>query len=376
MEPPEDEPEAAPPGEGDGETAARGPSRQRGLRAALASLPVPEPGPSFWADIERALAEQPPLAISARPAIRPITQPPPLSQPSLDDLGTTAILITDDSVIDDDDLGGPPRIIDDSAGPDPDHDGADRGRDDHDDRGEQNDRRQPPRFDGYGEKSNTKTVVLVATVVVAAVLIAGSALGRGGGDDPSGADVTSTAPGGQPTTTGQATTAPAVPGLDPAAKLSAQGLGPLTIGTSLGDLADQGIKGTVDEGTFETSGGECYDVRLQGAPDLTLRFRSPDEGEGVEDPQDGELAVIAVTGPGSTRLTDLDLHLGSTEDQVRASFGGNGDVIDHPNQPGGHLFIQEADDSELGVAYGTNGQLVTEMMVGYTRAITQRQACR
>src|SRR6266545_1995810 len=60
-------------------------SRQRGVRAALGTLPVPEPGPSFWADLDAALADQQPLAIAARPAIRPITEPPPLSQPKLSD---------------------------------------------------------------------------------------------------------------------------------------------------------------------------------------------------------------------------------------------------------------------------------------------------
>lgn len=382
MEPPEDEPaapaEVAAAAEDVDENVAagsaaarRGPSRQRGLRAALASLPVPEPGPSFWADIDRALAEQPPLSISARPAIRPITEPPPLSQPSLSDLGTTAVLITDDSVIDDDELGlGPLPTSDEPRG---------RGRGS----GDGTYHGPPAPLGGIDDnRASTRTVVVVAAVVVALVLIAGSALGRRGGDDPSGATPPVTTAAGAVTTTTIAkppTTPPGVPGLDPAARLAPSGLGPLRIGASLRDLTAAGIRSTVDQPTFETSDGGCYDVRLPGAPDLILRFRSPEADEGVADAQDGELAFIGVDiSRGSDRLSDTGLHLGSTEDEVRGVLPGDIEVTDHPTNAGGHVFVSEIDDGTgTGVAYGTDAnRVVREIAVGYVDTITQRQGCR
>ena len=378
MEPPEDEPAAA-----EGETEAdaagaaaarRGPSRQRGLRAALASLPVPEPGPSFWADIDRAMAEQPPLAISARPAIRSINEPPPLSQPSLSDLGTTAVLITDDSVLTDEELGLGPL----PTGGGGDGDDRDRPRGGGDDDSYHG---PPAPLGGLdSNRANTRTVVVVAVAVIAVVLIAGSALGRRGGDDPSGATPSVTTAAGASTTATTAkppTTPPGVPGLDAAARLAPSGLGPLRIGTNLRDLTAAGVRSAVDQPTFETSGGACYDVRLPGAPDLTLRFRSPEADEGVADAQDGELAFVGVAvAPGSTRITDTGLHLGSTEDEVRAALQ-DVEVTDHPTNPGGHVFVSEIDDGTgTGVAYGTDGRTVIEIAVGYIDAITQRQGCR
>jgi hypothetical protein len=370
----EGDPEGVSP---DNPAARRGPSRQRGLRAALASLPVPEPGPSFWADIDRTMAEQPPLAISARPAIRPISEPPPLSQPSLNDLGSTAILITDDSVIDDDELGFPPD------------DRYDRDRDRYgdDDFGGRDRPHGPPVpvTAGLGEKQGSpRTVAVVAAIVVVLVLVVGSALGSRGGDDPSGADTTSsTLPGETTVTTAKpVTTPPGVPGLDAAARLAPSGLGPLRIGGSLRDLTAAGIRVEVDQRTFETSSHACYDVRLPGAQDLVLRFRSPDPDEGVADAQDGVLAYIGIAvAPVSLRVTENGLHVGSTEDEVRAALDAQEntdvEVTDHPTNPGGHVFVAQVDDgTDMGVAYGTNGSSVVEIAVGYVDAITQRQGCR
>jgi len=352
-----------------GERPQKGQSRQRGVRAALATLPVPEPGPSFWADIERAMAEQPPLSITARPAIRPITEPPPLSQPSLaDHLGSTAVLITGDEPAGFDDIdppdgdsrGGPrPSAPAPASTPPKGPDTPLRGR-----------------F-GDANGSNTRTAVILLAVAVLAVLAAGNFLGNRR-DDPSGAEETTNttaAPSTTATTARPTTTVPSVPGLAADARLTPNGLGPLLIGASLRDLTAAGVKANVDQATFVTSGGACYDAKVPGAPDLTLRFRSPDDDTGVTDPQDGQLASIGITAaPGSPRVTEPGVRLGATEDDVRNAHRGNVEVTGHPVNPGGHLMISYAQDGKA-VAYGTDGRTVTEIAVGYAGTISQRQGC-
>ena len=359
---PEPEPEPVEPaasGDDAGERPKKGQSRQRGVRAALATLPVPEPGPSFWADIDRSMAEQPPLSITARPAIRPITEPPPLSQPSLaDHLGSSAVLITGDEPAGFDDVD-PPDGPTAPAGAPPSTPGAP----------------QRSRF-GDPNGSNTRTAVILVVVAVVAVLAAGNFLGSRS-DDPSGADTTVTTAASTTTTAARATTTvPSVPGLTADARLTPTGLGPLAIGTSLRDLAGAGIKIDYDRATFATSSGACYDAKLPGATDLTLRFRSPDEDAGVTDPLDGRLASIGITvAPGSPRLSETGVRLGASEDEVRNAHGGNVEVTGHPTNPGGHLMISYAPGGK-GVAYGTDGQTVKEIAVGYADTISQRQGCR
>lgn len=370
----------SPAAEGVPRGGGRGNSRQRGLRAALATLPVPEPGPSFWVDIDRTMDEQPALSITARPAIRPITEPPPLSQPSLSDhLGGSAVLVKpgDEDVEPLDDLPpiakvGASRGSTGSTGSTGGGGGRDRGTGTRDGAPETD----PFRRFTDASRANTRKTAIIAVLVVLAILIAGNALNRRGNDDATGAEpnVTTTA-STTSTTAAPTTTAPAVPGLDPAAPLTSDGLGPLTIGATLRDLKALGVKANVDQPTFATSGGACYDVKITGAPDLTLRFRSPDPDTGLASADDGELASIAITiAPGSARVSETGVRLGAGEQDVRNAHDGNVEVSSHPIHPGGHMMVNYAGDGR-GVAYGTDGRVVTEIAVGYSEVITQRQGC-
>ena len=102
----------------------------------------------------------------------------------------------------------------------------------------------------------------------------------------------------------------------------------------------------------------------------------------MADAQDGVLAYIGIAvAPVSLRVTETGLHVGSTEDEVRAALDAldntDVEVTDHPTNPGGHVFVAQVDDgTDTGVAYGTNGSSVVEIAVGYVDAITQRQGCR
>jgi len=354
-----------PDGEHGEQPAARGPSRQRGLRAALASLPVPEPGPSFWADIDQAMAEQPPLQISARPAIRSINVPPPLSQPSLNDYyEPTGILVTEGMSFDDlaegDDL-------DDEHGPAVKVHGAD------------DDEPPTPLRTLADNRANARKSIIIAAGVVAAVLIIGSALGRGG-DDPSGADTTTTAAedanaNPQTTVPTTSTTAPPVPGLDAGAKLTGNGIGSLRVGTSLSQLAAGGISTDPDQAMFTQNAGLCYVASVTKSPDLRLGLRSPDPSQGVANPEDGIIASVTITAaPGSTRVTERGLGLGATEQQVEGLYPEGIEKSTNPLLPGGHLMLARQ-DNDRGILYVTDGASVIEISVGEIDAITQRQGC-
>ena len=119
---------------------------RRGVRAALVGLHPPTPGTEFWDDLEQALDEQDQLDIVTRPAVRSISEPPPISQPTLDDDPRNALAAYRPS--------GMPR-----------------------------------RLDGNGRKSRDpeeirrrRTIAVGAVAAVLVVLIAAAVLG--GGDDP------------------------------------------------------------------------------------------------------------------------------------------------------------------------------------------------
>jgi hypothetical protein len=314
--------------------------RQRGVRAALVSLGAPEPSPDFWDRIEGALDDQDQLDIVTRPAVRSITEPPPMSQPTLDDDPRHGLAAYRPS--------GALRPEPGRLRPLDDDDGARRRR------------------------------FLVVGVVVAVLALLGATSVLGGGDGPIAPSLTTTtANPAAPVDPGQsAPPATAVPGLDPAAPLTSAGLGPVYAGMTLGQLEDSGATFTLDQATYNASGATCFDVGLPGAPDLTLRFRSPEAFVPVEDPREGILASINIdAGIGSTRLTDVGLGLGATEEQLRAAYD-DLQVSDHPSRPGGYVFLVRADDgSGMGTAYVTDGSHVTEISVGEVEVIRLRQTC-
>jgi len=329
-------------------------SRQRGVRAALATLPVPEPGPSFWADLDAALADQQPLAIASRPAIRPITEPPPLSQPKLSDY-LESTNVSGERVR---------RSRDDSPGSDL---ARPPGR--------------TPDFGLGGGSGRGRKVLAAIVLIVLGLLVAGTIMGDGD-DEPA----TSTGDGAgnddQATTTAPPvdaapTTPPVVPGLEPEARLTASGIGPLQVGLTLGEINAAGVTTNVDQPTFDASAGACFDARPAGAADLTLRIHGPEPGVGVADPGQGVLGAVSISDvDGSLRVTTTEVGLGATEELVRDAHAGALEVSDNPSRPGGHVYLaRSADDPDLGIAYATDGRQVTEISVGEVELIGVNQAC-
>jgi hypothetical protein len=310
-------------GDGDGhdpfehDTAERAVVQREPVSVALRELAPPEHTPSFWDDLDRRLADEPQLRLAPRAAIRPITQPPP--------------------VIDD------RKLAEHLAGPRP-----------------RQGRIRPLRFLVWA------VAIGVTALLIAAVLYEpdDETQTRGGADTtttsaPEGTDqsTTTTAP---PTTT----TAPGT--IDAAAPLTPDGVGPLRINTPFRDLQAAGVALTVDQATFEGSGGYCYDARITGALDLVLRFRSPVAGEGVGDPADGVLAAVGIDSDlPTTRTSDSGIGLGAPQDQVLATYAGNLEDHSHPYIPGGHVLIAPAaPETGLAIAFLTDGATVNQITVG------------
>jgi hypothetical protein len=309
-------------GDGDGhdpfehDTAERAVVQREPVSVALRELAPPEHTPSFWDDLDRRLADEPQLRLSPRAAIRPITQPPP--------------------VIDD------RKLAEHLAGPRP-----------------RQGRIRPLRFLVWA------VAIGVTALLIAAVLYEpdDETQTRGGADStttsaPEGTDqsTTTTAP---PTTTAPGT-------IDAAAPLTPDGVGPLRINTPFRDLQAAGVALTVDQATFEGSGGYCYDARITGALDLVLRFRSPVAGEGVGDPADGVLAAVGIDSDlPTTRTSDSGIGLGAPQDQVLATYAGNLEDHSHPYIPGGHVLIAPAaPETGLAIAFLTDGATVNQITVG------------
>jgi hypothetical protein len=316
-------PAAGGDGDGDGDdpvepdTEGRPAGQRDPVSVALRELAPPDHTPSFWDDLDRRLADEPQLRLAPRAAIRPITQPPP--------------------VIDD------RKLAEHLAGPRP-----------------RQGRIRPLRF-----------LVWAVAIGVTAVLIAAALYEP---DDETQADgsadsTTTSAPEGtdqSTTTTAPATTTTAPGTIDAAAPMAPEGVGPLRINTSFRDLQAAGVALTVDQATFEGSGGYCYDARVTGALDMVLRFRSPVAGEGVADPADGVLAAVGIDSDlPTTRTSDSGIGLGAPQDQVLATYAGNLEDHSHPYIPGGHVLIAPAaPETGLAIAFLTDGATVNQITVG------------
>lgn len=286
------------------------------VTVALRELAPPEHTPTFWDELDRRLADEPQLRLAPRAAIRPITQPPP--------------------VIDD------RKLAERLAGP-------------------------RPRAGGW------KPLHLLAwglAIGVTALLIAAALYEPDGetraGDPADTATTSATAATSESTTTAQPTTTTAPGTVDASAPLAPDGVGPLRINTPFRDLQAAGVALSVDQATFEGSGGSCYDARVTGALDLLLRFRSPVPGEGLDDPADGVLAAVGIeSGLPTARTSDSGIGLGAPQDQVLATHAGNLEDHAHPFTSGGHIFIAPAaPETGLAIAYLTDGLTVNQITVG------------
>jgi hypothetical protein len=298
----------------------------KSVSAALRELTPDEHPPNFWDDLDRRLADEPQLRLAPRAAIRPITQPPP--------------------VIDD------RKLAEHLAGPRPRAGGL-----------------RPLRFLAWG------VAIGVTALLIAAALY-----------DPADETQTGDAPGttsppaatSQSTTTTAPTTTTTAPGtVNASAPLAPDGVGPLRINTSFRDLKAAGVALTVDQATFEGSGGYCYDARVTGALDLLLRFRSPVAGEGVSDPADGVLVAVGIESDLPTnRKSDRGIGLGAPQDQVLSTYAGNLEDHSHPYIPAGHVFIAPAaPETGLAIAYLTDGSTVNQITVGTHDVVRYVDGC-
>jgi hypothetical protein len=309
----------------DGGGSAAGPTT---VASALRGLAPPKHEASFWTDLDTRLADEPQLRLAPRSAIRPITQPPP---------------VTDDS-----------NLVNRLKGDGP-----------------------PPR------RSTRRTVVAVVVALLAGLGVAAALqdpddTSRGGADDVAtetsgGRTPTSDEAVAPPTSAAPATVPPGT--IDSAAPLTPGGVGPLTIGARMSDLQAAGVNIQPDQQMYRSSGGTCYVARVAGALDLELRFRAPDGQRRANDPAEGVLTAISIeSGLPTNRASDTGLALGSTQDQVLAAYGGNLDDRPHPFAAGGHIFRADAGNG-LGIAFQTDGLGVIGIAVGEMDAIRFINEC-
>jgi hypothetical protein len=311
------------PAEGPDGDERRRPGGDAAVAGALRTIVIPDHDQTFWDDLGSQLADEPQLRLRPRAAVRPITQPPPI--------------VDDRLPFDDGDLR--PR-------------GRSRTR----------------------RRRRTVLLAVILSLIVIAVAVA-----LEGQDDPedvqAGGTTSTQASGG--TQGGGATTSTAAPGFDMAAPLTPGGVGPLTIGTPLRELQAQGAPTiVVDQPTFQGTGGTCFDATVTGVADLVLRFRSPQPGAGISDPQDGVLAAVAVDSQlGSMRTTEAGIGLGATEDQVRAAYPEDLSQTDYDYVPGGHVLTHVPAGTGNGIAFMTDGTAVTGIVVGAADLIGYPEGC-
>ncbi|HEY2999869.1 MAG TPA: hypothetical protein VGJ43_14905 [Acidimicrobiales bacterium] len=320
---------------GVGAAGAAGAAATTPVERALRRLRPPEHAPDFWTKLDTRLADEPQLRLAPRAAIRPITQPPPV----IDDRNLASSLANGLSPAE----RGPRR------GPSP------------------------------------VRLIVIGVVAVFALLVGLAALQpddeRTATDGPGA--TTDSSVGRAPTSgdgAGTATTPPPPtlpPGaVDPAAPLEPSGVGPLRIGSTLGDLQAAGVQIQPDESTFRGSGGTCYDARVTGALDLRLRFRAPDGRRRASEPAEGVLAAISIESAlPTTRPANSGITLGSPQDAVLAAYAGTLDERIHPFVPGGKIYRADAGNG-TGIAFLTDGTNVIGISVGEMDVIKFVNDCR
>lgn len=317
--------------------AARRPGDDLAARSAtaLAALTAPDHAPGFWDDLDRTFADEPQLRLAPRSAIRPITQPPPV--------------IDDRTVLE---SGGP------LPGPAP-------------------------------KRRRRRTLLWVVVLVVIGLGVAGAVQGTGGGTETDGRGEASAAQDGPP-----AATQPTAPGepeeteepegtegqVDPHDQLEPSGIDPLQVGVPLGELQAGGVGITVDQRTLEASGYTCFDATVHGSPDLRLRFRSPEPDVPIDDPADGWLVAVDIEadrlagGPTDRLVADTEVKLGTSEQAVLMLYAGDLRETPHPLVPSGHVYVAPVGDG-TGVAFGTDGEVVTSIAVGLEEVIRVLDGC-
>jgi hypothetical protein len=145
----------------------------------------------------------------------------------------------------------------------------------------------------------------------------------------------------------------------------------------LAQITESGVTANVDQPTFDASGGNCFDARPAGVADLTLRFRSPEPGAPVADPSAGVLGAVSISNvDGSLRSTDAEVGLGATEEVLLDAHAGALEASDNPSRPGGRVYlVRSPDNPNVGIAYATDGRVVTDISVGETTLIGPTQTC-
>lgn len=340
------------------------------VRSALANLPVPQPNERFWNQLDLALEEESPMQIMPRPAIRPITQPPPRSG--------------GDVVEDVFDRGGHRT-------------GAGKRL-----RGVGGRKRTSPEM-GLGKSGRSTRMSGLQRLFVLvgiAALVGLAALGGLFDDDPGNRTVTdgdqaepdepegdASAEGDaegeeneeEPAASEEEPETPMPRGLAADVPLHAEGIGPLQPGLmTLRNVAEvTGVDPEVDTQAFDFSGGRCFDAHVPGAEDVTLSVRSPEPSQGVEDPYDGIVAALVIaSSPGSLRTTDAGVSLGTSEEDLVAAYG---DVplsqAPNPYHPDGSIYLAESPDSENAVAYFTGFNRVIEIRAGHAPLVGRTRLC-
>jgi hypothetical protein len=337
------------------------------VRAALATLPSAEAGHDFWDEVDREIAQGTPLHLAPRPAIRPITEPPPAS-------GTPGTPIEDVF-----ERGG--------------HRGPAFGR-------------KPGVLTGTQPgMSRKRLVILVAVAVVVVFLALGTLLSESPddpdlatGDDTDEAEAededdgstadegddgegegNSDADGSADEPESPGTTLPPQPqSLEPESPIQPGGVGLVRNGsTTLRDMALlNDVEPVVNHGAFNVSGGRCFDVTVPGADGLTWWVASP-TGEPLAEPEDGTVVALSMGGVMSPRQTADGFGLGAPGEELRTFYAGRVQIFTNPfNTQGAIYVVSSGDGTGTALAYWTNDEdNVAEIRSGREDLLARPDMC-
>jgi hypothetical protein len=219
-----------------------------------------------------------------------------------------------------------------------------------------------------------KARVAMVTLVVAASAVSGcsetSDQGQAAGSSTTATVVPSTARA--PSTTGApSTTATTSRDLSEQSRLRLDGIGPVTVGMTVAEASrrvGRTVKVIPDSLVDPTS--ECGFADVEGGPD-GLWFRVLRSGTSAP----WRITRVDVVDP-SRIATGAGIRIGSTEDEVRRTYGDRIQVATHEYDPNGHYLTLDT-DGEAGnlLLFETDGMKVTQFRSGEQDSAAAVEGC-
>lgn len=212
-----------------------------------------------------------------------------------------------------------------------------------------------------GLQADDRTLAAVGLSTASPPTTAPTTTTTAAGEDGSPASSTTSIPPDSTTTT---STAPPDT-LDEGDRVSLDGIGPVRVGMTLEEAsaaAGQPVTEVPGSGAGAVPGACFFAAPASASPDVSFMVI------------DGRIARIEISDA-SPVVTISGLGVGSTEDEVRATYGDRIVTDPHPYDEGGHYLRYVPDDDRTSLIFETDGTTVRRYRSGLAGPVAYAEGC-